>query len=72
MEGADDEDDVKLVKASATLLSDLEDALPKLLWKRKRKDGDVIRVHTQVKQRDLDYVIRLVMLHLDQFIKIDM
>ena len=60
MESPDEEDDLKLVKASAGLLLDLEAALPKLLWKRKTSVGDRKRVHTQVKQRDLAYVIHLV------------
>jgi hypothetical protein len=62
MEGPDDEDDFKLVKASAGLLSDLEAALPKLLWKASKNTSDARRVHTEVKQRDLDYSIRLVYL----------
>ena len=33
MDTAEDDDDLKLVKASAGLLSDLELALPKLLWR---------------------------------------
>lgn len=62
MESLDDDEDLKLVKASAGLLSDLETALPKLLWKRVKTDNENRRVHSQVKQRDLDYVIRLVLL----------
>lgn len=61
MESPDEDDDLKLVKASAGLLSDLESALPKLLWKPS-KDGSHGRVHTQTWRRDLDYVIRLVRL----------
>lgn len=65
MENVDEEDDVKLVKASATLLSDLEAELPKLLWKRsamhessqKQKQK---RVHTRVRKCDLERVINLV------------
>jgi tubulin-specific chaperone D len=67
MEGPDEEGDLKLVKASAGLLLDLEAALPKLLWKRKTS-SEGKRVHSQVKQRDLDYVIRLVILF--QFVNI--
>lgn len=60
MESPEDEEDVKLVKASAGLLADLEATLPRLLWKRRKSENAARRVHTQVKQRDLDYVIRLV------------
>lgn len=60
MESADDDDDLKLVQASAGLLSDLESALPKLLWKPTKSGNTRGRVHSQVKRRDLDYIIRLV------------
>ncbi len=60
MESPDDEDDLTLVQASAGLLSDLEAALPKLLWKTQKNKSDDRRVHVLVKRRDLDYVIRLV------------
>ena len=33
MEAPDDDDDLKLVKASAGLLADFEASLPKVLWK---------------------------------------
>lgn len=59
METHKDDDDLKLAKASAGLLSDLERDLPKILWKAKshpgRKHG-----HTQVKVRDLNRVISYV------------
>lgn len=61
MEPADDDDDLRLVKASATLLGDLEDVLPKLLWKS-AKSGNARKVHSQIKRRDLDNVINLVRL----------
>ncbi|KAK4544327.1 hypothetical protein LTR36_004218 [Oleoguttula mirabilis] len=60
METADDDADLKLVKASATLLADLEGALPKLLWRPSRDGAAHGRVHTRVKQKDLDYVIKLI------------
>jgi hypothetical protein len=60
MESPDDEDDLKLVQASAGLLSALEAALPKLLWKASKNQSNRRRVHIEVKRRDLDYVIRLV------------
>lgn len=61
MESTEDDEDyeLKLVKASATLIADLEDALPKLLWKP-AKSGNSRKVHTQVRRRDLDRVINLV------------
>lgn len=59
MENTDDDDDLKLVQASAGLIADLELALPKILWKQPKKGDPHRRVHTQVKQRDLDYAIRL-------------
>jgi hypothetical protein len=65
METPDDEDDLKLAKQSAGLLSDLEAALPRVLWKASKNSGNVPRVHTQVKRRDLDYVIRLVRLQFE-------
>lgn len=62
MESNEDDTDaeLKLVKASAGLLSDLQDALPKLLWRPSKTTGRRGRVHSQVKRRDLDYVLKLV------------
>jgi len=61
METAEDDGELGLVKASANLLSDLEIALPKLLWRPggtpSARGG---RVHSKVKQQDLDYVLQLV------------
>ncbi|KAF2488225.1 armadillo-type protein [Neohortaea acidophila] len=59
MENADDDDDLRLAQASAGLIADLELALPKILWKRRRTGDPRGRVHIQVRQRDLDYAIRL-------------
>ena len=59
----DDDDDLKLVKASAGLLSDLESALPRLLWRPAKNGNHRGCVHTQIKQRDLDYVLKLVRPH---------
>ncbi|KAK4494350.1 hypothetical protein PRZ48_014648 [Zasmidium cellare] len=55
MENADEEDDLKLIKASAGLLTDLEHDLPRLLFK-----PGVRRAHTRVKKRDLDRVVNLI------------
>ena len=60
MEATEEEDDVKLAKASVGLLADLESQLPKLLWKRSKSDGARGAVHSCVRQKDLGYVIRLV------------
>jgi hypothetical protein len=56
-----DESDLKLVRASASLIADLQDALPKLLWRQAHSGRG--RVHTRVKNRDLQYVIALVRNH---------
>ncbi|CAD0095047.1 unnamed protein product, partial [Aureobasidium vineae] len=50
------DDDLQLMRASAGLLSGLQIALSKLLWKR----GDEGRVHHLVRSRDLDHVIQLI------------
>lgn len=52
---AEVDDELQLMRASAGLLSDLQIALSKLLWKRGAK-----RVHQLVHTRDLDHVIQLV------------
>ena len=53
---AEIDDDLQLMRASAGLLSDLQIALSKLLWKRRDKG----RVHHLVRSRDLDHVVQLV------------
>lgn len=61
MENTDEDEDLKLARASAGLLDDLQAAIPRLLWKANKHDGTTPRrVHSRVKQRDLDYVIKLV------------
>ncbi|TKA62881.1 hypothetical protein B0A55_08477 [Friedmanniomyces simplex] len=60
MEAVDDDEDLKLVQASANLLSNLESALPKLLWRPSTTSGKHGPVHTRAKRRDLDYVIKLI------------
>lgn len=59
MEAQEDDDDLKLAKASAGLLSDLERDLPKILWQAKSRPGRK-HAHTQVKSRDLDRIISYV------------
>lgn len=57
---SDEEDDLRLVKASATLLAELEHDLPKLLWKTRKSEHGQRRVHTQIRRRDLDRITSLV------------
>ncbi|KAF7193906.1 Tubulin-specific chaperone D [Pseudocercospora fuligena] len=59
MENADEEDDLKLVKASAGLLADLEDELPKSLWKGSTQ-ARPRQAHTKVRRRELDRVVNLI------------
>lgn len=60
MDRSEEDDDLKLVKASAVLLSDLETAIPKLLWKPSKNGLNHGRVHSRVKKQDLDFIIKLV------------
>ena len=61
MEGNDEDEDVKLARASAGLLSDLESCLQKVLWKKSAQNTTTHgRVHSRVRQKDLDYIINLV------------
>lgn len=59
MDAQEDDDDLKLAKASTGLLFDLERNLPRILWKAKSQPGR-IQAHTQVKRRDLDRIISYV------------
>ncbi|KAK4900625.1 hypothetical protein LTR27_002341 [Elasticomyces elasticus] len=56
----DDDADLKLVQASVSLLSDLESALPKLLWRPSKTEGKHGPVHPRAKRRDHDYIINLI------------
>ncbi|GAB7361672.1 hypothetical protein MBLNU230_g1722t1 [Neophaeotheca triangularis] len=49
----EDEDELLLVKASQTLLAELEDGIPKLLWKPSKSGVGYGKVHTRVKSRQL-------------------
>jgi hypothetical protein len=60
MEHNEEDDDIKLARASAGLLADLESCLPKVLWKPCGNDGERGRVHSHVRRKDVDYVIKLV------------
>lgn len=53
---SEEDEDLNLVRASASLLSDLETSLPKLLWNSKRG-----RVHRYVRLPDLTYITGLVL-----------
>ncbi|CAK4030394.1 Tubulin-specific chaperone D [Lecanosticta acicola] len=59
MENSEEDDDLQLVKASATLLAELERDLPRTLWKP-TKPGQAKRVHSQIRLRDLDHIISLI------------
>jgi hypothetical protein len=63
MEHNEEDDDIKLAKASAGLLADLESCLPKVLWKPSRTKAERGRVHSNVRRKDLDYIISIVCLH---------
>lgn len=51
-----DEDDIKLLRASAGLLADLKNLLGRILWKSSKDTGLPI-VHRLVRERDLDRAI---------------
>ncbi|KAF2152434.1 hypothetical protein K461DRAFT_294099 [Myriangium duriaei CBS 260.36] len=55
---SDDKDDLLLVKASTTLLYDLEVALPKITWKQ--KPDQPRKVHRYVRWRNLEHIIALI------------
>ncbi|KAF2121516.1 armadillo-type protein [Lophiotrema nucula] len=52
-----EDDDLKLLRASATSLSNLQDLIPKILWKGK---FDAIKVHSRVREIDLGRVIAFI------------
>lgn len=61
MEANDEDEDVKLARASAGLLADLELCLQKVLWKKPAPNHTTHgRVHSRVRQKDFDYLINLV------------
>ncbi|KAL1303547.1 hypothetical protein AAFC00_006919 [Neodothiora populina] len=53
---SEEDDDIRLVRASASLLDDLEHSLPRLLWKAKPQK----RVHQLVRKKDLNHVLQLI------------
>ncbi|KAK4617744.1 Tubulin-specific chaperone D [Fulvia fulva] len=60
MDNADEDDDIKLAKASIGLLNSLEQDIPKLLYKSALTGTRSKRVHTRVKRRHLDHVVNLI------------
>ncbi|GAB7343292.1 hypothetical protein MBLNU457_1346t1 [Dothideomycetes sp. NU457] len=56
----DEDEELRLVRASGALLSDLEDNLPRLLWKRKDSPNSTPRVHQYVRKEDLVYIVQLI------------
>jgi hypothetical protein len=61
MEANDEDEDVKLARASAGLLADLESCLQKVLWKKPAQNHTAHGgVHSRVRLKDLDYIINLV------------
>ncbi|OQO05667.1 hypothetical protein B0A48_09759 [Cryoendolithus antarcticus] len=60
METFDEDDDIRLVRASATLLSDLESSLPKVLWKKSTTGSSHGAVHSRVRSKDLACIISLI------------
>ena len=63
-EVTEDDEDLLLVKASAGLLDDLQEHLPKLLWKPSATGQSTVShhggVHSRVRHKDLSYVVNLV------------
>ena len=57
-----EDDELRLVRASASLLADLEASIPKLLWKLSRSSTGHLQVHRYVKEKELAYVKTLVYL----------
>ncbi|OCK83592.1 hypothetical protein K432DRAFT_440727 [Lepidopterella palustris CBS 459.81] len=58
MNAADDED-IKLQRASTSLLSDLQALLNKALWKKPDSSGRIL-IHRRVREKDLDRIFTLV------------
>lgn len=59
MDAIDDED-IRLQRASAGLLSDLHSSLGKILWKSTPVSAGRRQVHGLVRQRDLDRLLSFV------------
>ncbi|OCL03190.1 hypothetical protein AOQ84DRAFT_392453 [Glonium stellatum] len=55
-----DDEDIKLQRASASLLSDLQALLDRVLWKSKVDKSEYGQIHRRVREGDLDRVISLV------------
>lgn len=55
-----EDEDVKLRRASASLLSDLQALLDRVLWKLKVENSGYGQIHRRVREADLDRIISLV------------
>lgn len=55
-----EDEDIKLQRASASLLSDLQALLDRVLWKLKVENSGYGQIHRRVREADLDRVISLV------------
>lgn len=60
MEDTGEDDDLAVLKASASLLSDLEASLPRVLYKTPKLGTSRGAIHCRVRQRDLDHLVKLV------------
>ncbi|KAF2265786.1 hypothetical protein CC78DRAFT_578959 [Lojkania enalia] len=56
---ATEDEDLKLQRASAALISDLEKWIPKILWKQKQ-DSNLSEVHQRVRERDMFKIFGLI------------
>nr|POE72147.1 tubulin-specific chaperone d [Quercus suber] len=59
MDDGENDEELKLAKISAGLLTSLEASIPNLLWKPSKNDMDHGAVHNCIRKRELDSVIRL-------------
>jgi hypothetical protein len=60
---ATEEDDLKLLRASVGLLTDLQVFLGRILWKTSKDTGTTL-VHRLVREKDLDRAISKVILRI--------
>jgi hypothetical protein len=58
-----EEDDLKLLRASVGLLTDLQVLLSRILWKTSKNTGTTV-VHRLVREKDLDHAISKVILQI--------
>ena len=55
-----EDEDIKLQRASASLLSDLQALLDRVLWKLKVENSGYGQIHRRVREADLERIISLV------------